>query len=417
MPAGKGGLCTAILTLLMWSFQCATISLSTPVQWSAREQLVCTIPYTDEEEKPLHFPVWFPGPDAEGEPANAPTILLVDPRGRHAYVKCMRSSRTISIDMKRKRPVASFSVSSFDAIIDAEGNLWFDVRRTQDSSYLDENTGTFRTYSTTKIKISALDPFGRPLNELIQRNGWGEEVEIDSRYENYPLGSFVGLTSVAGTQYLLYLLRHYDGRTSLFNLKTKEEIIDLGKFFWGTVQIFQDLVYVVHSMQFWDKERPLTEKRFFGDDQKVTRKLPNYGGYRIEVYSLRERKRVREYTLPASGQLSAEEKRVGVSGAPVRMDGRGHHYVEVIPDRSEWKRLRTNFGDMYVSPRRILEYDHAGRFVGVRCQVHRPHFMGPEGPKSYWDVDAEGNIYYLKWTNKGVEVWKSPVQKKASQPK
>lgn len=84
---------------------------------------------------------------------------------------------------------------------------------------------------------------------------------------------------------------------------------------------------------------------------------------------------------------------------------------EVIPDRSEWKLLRTNFGDMYVSPRRILEYDSAGRFVGVRCQVYCPHFMGPEGPKSYWDVDAEGNIYYLKWTTKGVEVWKSPVKK------
>lgn len=55
---------------------------------------------------------------------------------------------------------------------------------------------------------------------------------------------------------------------------------------------------------------------------------------------------------------------------------------EVIPDRSEWKLLRTNFGDMYVSPRRILEYDSVGRFVGVRCQVYCPHFMGPEGPKS-----------------------------------
>ncbi len=192
----------------------------------------------------------------------------------------------------------------------------------------------------------------------------------------------MGLTSVAGTQYLLYLLLHDDGSTSLFNLKTKEEIIELGRAFSGTVQVFQDLVYIVNPMHFWDKERPLTERRFSVDDQKVTMKLPNYGGRRIEVYNLRERKRVREDTLPASGQLSAEEKRVGESSAPIRMDGRGHHYVEVIPDRSEWKLLRTNFGDMYVSPRRILEYDSVGRFVGVRCQVYCPHFMGPEGPKS-----------------------------------
>lgn len=158
----------------------------------------------------------------------------------------------------------------------------------------------------------------------------------------------------------------------------------------------------------------IVEKIPNAPDQERT----NYCGRKIEVYNLQTRKPVRQYQLPASGQLSPEEKNAGEAYTALRMDGRGHHYVEVVPNGAERQILETEFGKMEVSPRLILEYDASGQFVGVRGKVYCPIFYGVVfGDMAYWDVDNAGNLYYLKWTKNGVEVWLSPATSAAKQPK
>ncbi len=393
--------------------------LTTFVAFASPDERIVTVPFSNEEE-PFSFMVIL-GP-SDGEFVWAPATVRVDPQGRYIYVLSMGSGQTISLDVKKRKLLADFTFPPISSV-DTNGNLWsvgFRIDQKNEQS-VEGNIFHIRSYDEITFHLYVATPFGhkKTHEELGQEYEWIKEIRLDGRDMGYRLMYFVDLAKLGGRHYLLYSAVDENGNSMIIDMKERDAVLNLGKNIVGFDNVFVrgELLY------FWktgecktEKRSRITQKQYLGAQLRETT-ISSYGGRRIEVYSLRERKRVREYTLPASGQLSADETRVGESSAPIRLDGRGHHYVEVIPDRSEWKLLQTNFGDMYVSPRLILEYDHAGRFVGVRCQVYCPHFMGLEGPKSYWDVDAEGNIYYLKWTNKGVEVWKSPVQKRASQPK
>lgn len=74
-----------------------------------------------------------------------------------------------------------------------------------------------------------------------------------------------------------------------------------------------------------------------------------------------------------------------------------------------WSSIVTVGGKIEVATMNILIFDPDGRLAGKV-----PYFVAsdtqPIGRSSVmeWDIDAAGNIYYLKWTEKNLEVWWVP---------
>jgi DNA-binding beta-propeller fold protein YncE len=372
------------------------------------DQRICTIPYSDEQ-KPLHFMVRLES--GEGEAVYAPTILLVDPQGRYAYVISSGSSQTITVDIKNKKPLADTIGSNMNSRVDADGNLWYVIDSKKDVGNHEEIIFHFCITSPLGWKKTP--------DTLRQKYSWIKEMKLDSRDINFELECFIDLKEANGNIYFLWHATDKNKHDDIIvNLLTKEEIyrandILLIHSFMPFVK--DELIYIYGDLP-CDKFKDLpsvVEKLSDGTNRELT----NYCGRKIEVYNLQTRKLVRQYQLPASGQLSPEEKNAGEAYTHLRMDGRGHHYVEVVPNGAERQILETEFGEMVVSPRLILEYDVSGQFVGVRGKVYCPSFYGVEtGDKTYWDVDKAGNLYYLQWTKNGVEVWLSPAKSAAKQP-
>lgn len=78
-----------------------------------------------------------------------------------------------------------------------------------------------------------------------------------------------------------------------------------------------------------------------------------------------------------------------------------------------WSSIATIGGELHIATTDILVFDHNGRLV---CKV--PCFIAggaaPVGGSDPWDIDANGNIYYLKWTEKSLEVWWVPISSSPS---
>lgn len=94
-----------------------------------------------------------------------------------------------------------------------------------------------------------------------------------------------------------------------------------------------------------------------------------------------------------------EEER-GFLWSDARMDGGEHLFfstnVGVEPLKIEWEEGRITD----VPRTRVHEYGVSGERVGVRTEFWGWH----------WDVDMPGNLYYLTYTEAGVEVWKVSVK-------
>lgn len=397
------------------------------VTFGQADQRIVTIPYNDEE-KPFHFMVWLE--PSEGERVIAPASLLVDPQGRHAYVISMGSSQTITVDIKDKKLLGDFITNCLDARIDADGNLWYVISSTKSCDEVKEDTIYVGAYEETIFSFAIVSPLGwdKTPDTLHQKYSWIKEIKLDTRDIDFEIDWFVDTKEVGGNNYFLWFAHDKANRKEnlIVNLLTREKVFRFDDDEILLVSRFRpfikDQFLYVYDRLYCEKFKSLpsiAEKRpDLVDGRFIESKIINYCGRQIQVYDLLTRRRVLEYQLPASGLLSTEEKNAGDAYGHLLIDGRGHHYVEVIPNGSEWQLLETEFGNMYVSPRLVLEYDASGQFVGVRGKVYCPYFSGVEsGMKRYWDVDTVGNLYYLKWTKDGVEVWLSPAKSASRQPK
>lgn len=178
-----------------------------------------------------------------------------------------------------------------------------------------------------------------------------------------------------------------------------------------------------HTGQIWtmigEGELVQLEKIVYMGDEEIRVDFVAYAPSRVVVYN-REGQEERSFRVPASGVLSELERSLGFTDwLPSKIDGRGHLYVPTETQQARWEEVweRGEAGEPYfevLSGYVILEYDVQGNFVGERARVKKPYFgeslMGIqyERPHQVYDVDREGNLYYLEFRRDGIEVWVSP---------
>ncbi|GBC93512.1 hypothetical protein HRbin15_02003 [bacterium HR15] len=74
-------------------------------------------------------------------------------------------------------------------------------------------------------------------------------------------------------------------------------------------------------------------------------------------------------------------------------------------------KVTTIYGNLDIIANDIIVFDRTGH---IRAEV--PYFAAGDTPPVghgsvlYWDIDAQGNIYYLRWAEKALEVWWVPIR-------
>ncbi|CUU38363.1 MAG: hypothetical protein K6U12_05190 [Armatimonadetes bacterium] len=92
-----------------------------------------------------------------------------------------------------------------------------------------------------------------------------------------------------------------------------------------------------------------------------------------------------------------------------RMDERGRLYLPGAKTERALRPLRLNQSDElelldgYVVARFLPD----GRFEGIVAEIAIPTYHCH--PRQLWDIDSVGNLYFLKFTETGVEVWMVPA--------
>jgi len=114
---------------------------------------------------------------------------------------------------------------------------------------------------------------------------------------------------------------------------------------------------------------------------------------------------VRKLQLPKR-EWSKIEQLAPMGGGEILCDGRGHFYIKRSPQIVLHLPLRSdNPGFFVVHYYGVFEYDEDGDFVGVRAIVNGP----PCYMVSWFQVDTQGNIYWLDFKADHVDVMMAPV--------
>ncbi len=178
-----------------------------------------------------------------------------------------------------------------------------------------------------------------------------------------------------------------------------------------------------HTGEVWsfrgEGDIELQERIIYSDDEVIRSVILPYAPSRVVVYN-RQGQEDRSFQVPASGVLSELERSLGFSSwLPSKIDGRGHLYRAAETREARWEAVweRREVGEPFFEVLTgfvILEYDAEGNFVGERARVKQPYFgeslmsIRYEYPHQVYDVDREGNLYYLEFRPHGIEVWVSP---------
>ena len=114
----------------------------------------------------------------------------------------------------------------------------------------------------------------------------------------------------------------------------------------------------------------------------------------------------------------------------VRIDDKSRLYIKSFVDGSVWYHMnceikKDNIESITIDedlpdvidlptfaiiPYIIWMYDPEKQIWQIKAKVEEPVYGGSFSPKtSCWDVDAQGNLYYLKWTKDALEVWMVPA--------
>lgn len=116
---------------------------------------------------------------------------------------------------------------------------------------------------------------------------------------------------------------------------------------------------------------------------------------------------VRRFTLPR-GEWSKIEELVPMGGGDIICDGRGHFYTLRDPGVLYHLPLKPDHPRFFVVyPFAVLEYDSEGNFVGVRAII-----SGFTMFSNWFEVDLQGNVYWLDYKADHLDVMMAPVPQK-----
>ena len=143
-------------------------------------------------------------------------------------------------------------------------------------------------------------------------------------------------------------------------------------------------------------------RRDLEGNRTVAGRAYRYKSRLVEVYD-KTGNAVRSFRMP-SDPLTDFEQRV-VYAKDTKIDTRGHFYQLLSPLETR-QQLR---GDVWIEgPCYIMEYDSDGRRVGVRAVIHLPIFAALWDLHTLWDVDGQGNLYYLEFQANRLDIMKVP---------
>lgn len=112
---------------------------------------------------------------------------------------------------------------------------------------------------------------------------------------------------------------------------------------------------------------------------------------------------IRQFNLP-SDELSELEKSLTVLDD--KIDGRGHVYLLAQSLTVQWKIVINTLQVLHWFV--VLEYDGQGNRIGVRAVLVQPDFH-MVSVNELWDVDQDGNVYYLDFKSDRVDVMMAPA--------
>lgn len=135
-------------------------------------------------------------------------------------------------------------------------------------------------------------------------------------------------------------------------------------------------------------------------------KMVSYTRRSLRAYN-QEQTLLREVVIPSTSLSSIESQFNFGTGQWEKLDGRDVLFVVAEPLQLRWERR----GDLQVLSRySILEYDQQGRFVGVRAHFSDPDFQARKPMTNLWDIDREGNLYYIDFQADHLRVMKVPAR-------
>ncbi|MCW5934572.1 MAG: hypothetical protein KIT45_09785 [Fimbriimonadia bacterium] len=122
----------------------------------------------------------------------------------------------------------------------------------------------------------------------------------------------------------------------------------------------------------------------------------------LKTYN-QEQTLLRDVSIPSTSMSSIESQLNFGTGQWEKLDGRDALFLVAEPSQLRWERR----GEIQVLSRySILEYDRQGAFVGVRAQFNDPDFQAHKSMTNVWDIDREGNLYYLDFQADHLRVMK-----------
>jgi len=138
-------------------------------------------------------------------------------------------------------------------------------------------------------------------------------------------------------------------------------------------------------------------------------------GHEEETYAFKQHKvvvydtsgtRVREFQIPAQALDNIERNLTVDTSGPEMIDGRGHILMFLHPQELRWHSVVPV--DLEVMrPIMVMEYDERGNRIGLRS-VLGEYRWGAPGLIRQWEVDRDGNLYYLEFQKDRVDVMMVP---------
>ncbi len=385
-----------------------------------KAQKLFAVRYSERPEEVFIQPFGHEIP-AEGEASVCPSFFRVSPDGRVFYI-------VIEGPMSGETGVVSAKVKSYDI----RGHL---IRNVDIEHFMKSPGGGVEIGEKGEIIIKGS-------GELVRR-----ELMIDTRgayYVMYESGSAPSdckyryalrclnpdgtldkpLSETLNTSLLHACRQGFRGR--LTGVTGTRTVCLVGRInheeFLCLIEPFEQIKYIrldIHEELIIDKyNKKIYTLLFKGDPIRVSGynilakevrendKTLSFEKIKIKVYDL-TRNTSNEYELPYGGKPDAEQARM-VRPKFATVDGRGHMYIQAqdrnlkvreIRDDEEFLEFRLTY------PHYILEYDKEGRKVRLCAEIEYPSYGGLYTAERFWDVDRSGNLYYLRWTQKGIEVW------------
>lgn len=165
----------------------------------------------------------------------------------------------------------------------------------------------------------------------------------------------------------------------------------------------------IFQMELAQPAQSVTQEVYgYGEDGTLTlfhrSEEPTFTPLNVIVTDI-EGKELRRFRVPA-GDLDLVEQSLCISLEPDKVDGRGHLYIVGEPRQLRW--VKVGDGLEVLRYFVVMEYDGQGNRIGVRAVYSEPNY-GTGRLRQIWDVDKDGNVYYLDFKSDRLDVMMAPV--------